>query len=326
MDKQDNTDLTYLKDEQNEPLTLYHGTLTAFNQFYPLSHFGTKEAAEEAAYKLVLRDNHWQDSSFEQVANDLRERYRAYQEQKKIIPVHLKMQNPLYISDLKTAHNHKSYKNIVLGELEKDAYPYHPALSAVMSQFPILQSFCIAGVLFDKRLSYAPAVVDMIFSDPFLMDEADIVKELSAEKLFRPKEPATLYRSLNAVNLVYQRMIRFFERRGYDGFVYCNKVEDAGKDSYIIFRGGQVARLDRKPKGRVEMFPSVQAEAKLRRMEEKAFARCHKRPLTDAEAKDYLAYQYLTVLDIPKAAVMKDKKLQKLIESKIPDWKKIFIR
>ena len=49
----------------------------------------------------------------------------------------------------------------------------------------------------------------------------------------------------NAENLFFQRMIRFFESVGIDGFSYKNFTECGGDDSYIIFRQNNVVRTDK---------------------------------------------------------------------------------
>ena len=68
------------------------------------------------------------------------------------------------------------------------------------------------------------------------VDDGKIKQEISYE---------SLYDKANAENLFFQRMIRFFESVGIDGFSYKNFTECGGDDSYIIFRQNNVVRTDK---------------------------------------------------------------------------------
>ena len=60
---------------------------------------------------------------------------------------------------------------------------------------------------------------------------------MKAERLF-PSDSDNKLELIKNVSL--QRMIRYLETEGYDGFVYKNDCEDIGQRSYIIFRPEQV--------------------------------------------------------------------------------------
>ncbi len=69
------------------------------------------------------------------------------------------------------------------------------------------------------------------------VDDDKIKQEISYE---------SLYDKANSENLFLQRMIRFFESVGIDGFSYKNFTECGGDNSYIVFRQNNVVRTDKK--------------------------------------------------------------------------------
>ena len=71
------------------------------------------------------------------------------------------------------------------------------------------------------------------------MEHDDVLRELAQEKLYKPENIST-----DRFHLALQRMIKYFEYLGYDGFHYINEYEDPGHISYIPFRPEQIIRLD----------------------------------------------------------------------------------
>lgn len=85
-------------DRQGRPLRMYHGTTEKFDTFHPLSHFGTAKAA-----------NH-----------RLRDRYaiRGDFDSSHIIPVYLRIENPLKVNDMEAAH-----EPALLNAIARGKYP-----------------------------------------------------------------------------------------------------------------------------------------------------------------------------------------------------------
>ena len=74
-----------------------------------------------------------------------------------------------------------------------------------------------------------------------------------------------------AEKVAYQRFIRFLENEGYDGFVYQNKWEDQGQDSYIIFRPEQVFLFPVKEKEHVLQKLTLKQSSYLQQIEDDFF-------------------------------------------------------
>lgn len=282
-----------LTDKKEKPLLLFHGTPCRFEEFYPLSHFGTLSAAREAALKsdIVL-------SGQPPKPNDFHETYYSWEDYCRIkntrfIPVCLKMRRPLAAADI-IRHDTEHYGMLVRNELEKETYSL-----LMKSQYPILRELGIAGVLMGHAQTEMPPVYQMIFNDPYKMTPEQIAQELRLETLFKVRTPYknqlgkhSWNASINLTHLIYQRMIRFFERRGYDGIQYVNRCEDEGKLSYIVFRPEQVIRLDRDlerpcPKRR----KNAAKEKRLNALEEEALARCRHVVLGSYERGQDMSYQ-----------------------------------
>ena len=316
-----------LQDSSNQPIKLYHGTATDFEFFRPLSHFGSKSAATLAAQMAIENGCEILDST--SVSQRQLENYsiKAYilPEKRKIIPVHLIMKRPLYVHDL-GMHTIENYKKIVLQELEKDTYT-----NLMIKEHPVLQKFAIAGMLMNayQEQQTVPPIYDMIFKDPMDMEKMssfDVANELYCEKLYpvmaqMDEEDVSNADKVNRQHLVLQRMIRFFESRGYDGFVYHNRGEDKGHLSYIAFRSEQVVRLDRDLPKYVNLYPDEEDSQQLRQMEREALNRCCERPLSDRELKRKHDFREDVLKDIPRQEIEKDEKLKKVVSNYYPIWR-----
>lgn len=231
-----------LLDENQEPLKLYHGTRTYFDTFRPFSHFGTILAAQEAATCWARKNRPELLDYRGMVHNDLHASDEKTGETY-IIPVHLRMIHPYRCLDL-TSHVIENYKKLVLNELINDNITM-----ALKNSYPVLRKFNVIALLDASIMEHSVSpYYNMIFRDPYEMSSDAVQRELSLDTIYMPAIKGVRPYSIDETNrhhLVFQRMARYFERRGYDGFVYQNHSEDAGSDSYIIFRPQQVVRLDR---------------------------------------------------------------------------------
>ena len=192
----------------------YHGTQAKFETFRPLSHFGSRAAAQECTLWPCPKDE----------TLDIRTEYcvsiptlSKYDSIKQIIPVHLNLTRTYEIDDFAGAADISYFRCVVL---------YH--------------------IVHDLKLNKIPCFYDYIFTAPFQMPTPDVEKELQTDNLYNTFARHTCYtpEQLNRYHLYQQRMIHYFEHLGYDGFNYTNRSEDRGHTSYIVFRPENIARID----------------------------------------------------------------------------------
>ena len=242
---------TKLLDKDKKPLVFYHATpcLKKIKSFFPLSHFGTKSASDMRAMHFVYK------------ALKIKEPLKLDVDippwmKKREIPkinrysVNLCIKSPLKIFDLAN-HSLMQYYN----------WFYH--FYKPKSRFLTGEERCEGDVVGPAKIGYKKCLSEFIFIDPFTRSEQQIKDELLSETLYDissdeknmtyiPSFLESVLKKVNRANfslaekLVYQRMIRFLEGEGYDGFVYQNECEDEGSNSYIIFRPQQVFDLDEK--------------------------------------------------------------------------------
>lgn len=197
----------FLCDKSGKVITCFHGTYYDFDYFFPLSHFGTESSA-----KTVLNEGKWKRDKNIDINKP------------KIIPVHFRKGIYLEIPDLND-HYVEDWQAIILAFLlDKTIIEDIDNLK----KWDDIQKKCEFVAL--KKLPYQ---YDFISQS---IDDGKIKQEISYE---------SLYDKANAENLFFQRMIRFFESVGIDGFSYKNFTECGGDDSYIIFRQNNVVRTDK---------------------------------------------------------------------------------
>lgn len=190
------------------PLVVFHGTSTAFDphDMHALSHFGSAEGAH-----LRLRN----------IGSPV------------VYPVYLRICNPLIIPDTAT-HGKQSYRRLILETYGTDVltekeldYCFGKSERAGAPEIKHRRSVLRAFFLFAKRISGAEKTRELEIDKPSPLEEAQ------ASDILHPDQKS-------ADNLWIDRMIRLLEDKGYDGFVYQNKVEDKHSISYIPFRARQV--------------------------------------------------------------------------------------
>lgn len=173
-----------------------------------MTHFGSEISA-----RTVLKEGKWKRDKNIDINKP------------KIIPVHFKKGNYFEIPDLNN-HYVEDWQAIILAFLlDKSIIEDIDNLR----KWDDIQKKCEAAALEELPYQY-----DFISQS---VDDDKIKQEISYE---------SLHDKANAENLFLQRMIRFFESVGIDGFCYKNFTECGGDNSYIIFRQNCVVRVDKK--------------------------------------------------------------------------------
>ncbi len=240
---------TKLVDENKNPVMFFHSTpCEKIDFFLPLSHFGTQKAAQMRSVHFMYKTLGIPEPLVvpEELPHHLVQKLNQLQNapQLKTFSVYLAMKSPLRMPDI-IHHSVEHY------------YQWFSRQYAPKFQYLTRQERCESDVVGLAKIKYKKIVSDFLFLDPFTRTEDELKKELSAESFYAiptnleipkyvpaflrpvlPKMDRKLYFLAEKVSL--QRMMRFFEREGYDGFVYQNECEDKGQKSYIIFRPEQV--------------------------------------------------------------------------------------
>ena len=201
-------DNAFLCDKSGKAITCFHGTYYDFDYFFPLTHFGTEISA-----KTVLNEGKWKRDKNIDINKP------------KIIPVHFKKGDYLEIPDLNN-HYVEDWQAIILAFLlDKTIIEDINNLQ----KWDSIKTKCELAA--SKKLPYQ---YDFISQS---VNANKVKQEISCESLYNRATPE---------NLFSQRLIRFFESVGIDGFFYKNFTECGGDDSYIIFRQNNVVRTDKK--------------------------------------------------------------------------------
>lgn len=288
-------------DSNGKPITLYHGTNGEFEIFRPLSHFGTKNAADAILQKRGNRITSYslpeQKSSKQFILDDLNGKISRKMGTPRVIPVYLKIKNPIVLPDL-GGHTVNSYKRMIFSlllaqQLGIESVLKHSFRFAKVHQMEykdIFYSLC-------RRANFMP-LYRFMFEDPFNRPYVDVKKELLMENLYhvvQKDEDGLKAEEINRTHLAAQRMIRFFEAQGYDGICYANKFEDIGNESYITFRPEQVVRLDRDKEISTIKYKMLPNESALKEIQQEAMGQMSHTPLTDSEIFQQMIHQFETV-------------------------------
>lgn len=243
-----------LLDNNKKPIPFYHATpqTEKIASFLPLSHFGTKLASDMRAMHFIYHALGLSEPEVlpMTIPSQIKSLLKKMTNPPKMTTyeVNLSIKKPIKINDF-GGHSLDQYQRWF-------ANCYIPK-----SQFLTGKERCEGDVVGEARITYKRILSDFIFVNPFTKSEDDLRKELNAESLYNPEMkacrsteiPSFLFSARSHLNrdvfnlaekVAFQRMIRFLEGEGYDGFVYVNEYEDKGKNSYIIFRPQQVFNLD----------------------------------------------------------------------------------
>ena len=223
----------------------WHGTCADFDVFHPLSYFAVDRHISESAE--FYRKQRCADRKFISDDEVVKRMFQGLEESLalalslknipqsqdkhpnfKIIPVHLKMKNPLQLSSWEF-HLDEALIGLVWGLTRR-------------AQENTLDTMKDANV-------YG----DFIFKDTQTRSHGEVQKELKMGHLY----PVSKNEEENRYHLTAQRLILFLESLGYDGVQYdymkdsvdayrSGEIKDFDNRAFVIFRPEQIVRLDKK--------------------------------------------------------------------------------
>ena len=235
----------FLLNENGDIYLLFRGTIQKNDPCLPLSHFGTKEAA---SYRLYCLNNALfmeEGEFYEKVKKN------GWKIHNQMYAVFLKMKRFLRLPDF-SSHDTYSYAKVVFHYCLAKKYGFSYLNKLYNIPLPSIHDwglFCIHNEFFQKsdtisllKQENLPKEFDFIFHQPLRMDIKEVEKELVWGGMYPLVKSEKNEEENSAIreNLIYQRMIRFFQSEGFDGFKYKNEIEDKGADSFIIFHPNQV--------------------------------------------------------------------------------------
>lgn len=219
---------TKLIDEYKRPILFFHTSpVENIERFLPLSHFGTKKAADMRSMHFIYQALGIREPEVlpAELPKNVLTQFSELKNAPKLFtyPVYLYSKSALKIPDL-GKHSLEQYKNWF-----KEKY-------TPKAKFLTGKERLEGDGVGETKTTYKKALTEFIFDDPFRQSKENLEKELSADSLFTfPKSISEL-----ASKAALGRMIRFLEGEGYDSFVYKNDYEDKNQASYILFRPEQI--------------------------------------------------------------------------------------
>ena len=243
-------DRTRILDEAGRPLALYHATPVegGIKRYRPLSHFGTARAAKMRAAHFVFQALKMPNPApvpevpDAQLVTQAGDKLPHLSTQK----VYLYMKHPLEMKDL-ISHNLAQWQY------------WFSRWYEIKKRFLSVGELREMDALGEDQMNYKRLITHFIFSDPFAQSRDNLIKELSCETLYDVSDVLKNVQHENypsylrhlgeksrqvpfhlAEAVAFQRMIRFFEGEGYDGFKYRNEYEDMGEYSWMNMRSEQV--------------------------------------------------------------------------------------
>ena len=236
--------MSFFKNSDGSDMICWHGTCADFDVFHPFSYFALDRHISESAefyrkqryvHKKFISD----DETVNQALQELEESfskalYRKTFPQKqdkhpnfKIIPVHLKMKNPLQLSSWEF-HLDEALIGLVWGLTRR----------AQENSLDTMKEANVYG--------------DFIFKDSQTCPHDAVQKELKMGHLY----PISQNEEENRYHLTAQRLILFLEKLGYDAVEYeymkdsvdayrSGEIKDFDNRAFVIFRPEQIMRLDK---------------------------------------------------------------------------------
>lgn len=231
-------------------INFYHGTHHDFDRFFPLSHFGTQEAAQIILDIGPHDFGEYLNAITQKKRPDMPDTAPVSASKPRIITAKFNINKTYEISDINTHHDIMYYKDMFL---------YH---------------------IFDElKLNGIPEFYDNIFVAPMYMNIRDVINELNSDNLYTVETQTKNNMTADEINryhLCYQRMIQYWEHLGFNGFHYTNTLEAPGHISYVIFRPENILTANNKTSGIVHTSNKKYSERILRNatlQEEKTLAR-----------------------------------------------------
>lgn len=252
--------MSILENSDNSSQIYWHGTCAKFDVFYPFSYFAadrhvseSREFYEKVRHpaKAYVTDNDMRKYIKEILEETLNGIGKIKSDIKhsdfKIIPVHLKMKNPLQLS----------------------AYEFHMQDNLIGLVWGLLRQ---SDENTFEKMQNANATGDFIFKDSQTRPHDEVQKELKMGHLY----PISQNEGENRYHLATQRFILFLESLGYDGVQYdymknsvdayhSGKIKDFDNRAFVVFRPEQVIRLD-KEVDLPNTYPSQQERIELNKI------------------------------------------------------------
>ena len=194
-------------DDAGHPLVVFHGTLFDFpvNNFFPFSHFGSARAANMFA---------------------------AHTEKSRVIPVHLRIKNPLFIKDT-NSHSEASFCKLFTVATAENKIDKR--VRRALSEEEAIYCFGDYGRKFLEHRDSLSSCFRRTIKSPHPIDYKNACKETDL------KNSDILSKNMHYDWYLWMdRLIRVLESKGFDGFVYINDQEDSGSRSYIPLRREQI--------------------------------------------------------------------------------------
>lgn len=233
------------------PLKLYHCTTAEVKKFLPFTYFTSKSAMHYASVNRSSTDSVQGKGSNALKLGNTNKPY--------LIPAYLYVSHPKkltfpIVATLKDLEN-SFVKELLYEQFGKGLSSY---ISCQENVFKKERSRITKDIFsfFRYKKDY-----DFIFQNPYQITQKMVLNELNAETIFssyiKSEED-----NLNRDYLVMQRLIRFWEQKGYDGFSYNNGISN----EFLTFRPQQIKRLDRDLTDWNLIFPTSKNEEYLRKI------------------------------------------------------------
>lgn len=227
-------------DENGNPMVVYHGSPASFDVFkFSMDsgfHFGTQKAATD-----ILKAKPVEMGQSTIIADEL------------YLPeVSQKLRDAGYdIPSFKDADSLNSYLWKYVRENRKDTYKIEEIQNKARQLAQ--QQAVERGIDLKPGSNVMPVYLQM--SNPFYMEDTslggmfsardDYIDSLQEKGILTKEEANHLKDDLFMLDPKdkdeSQAILRnAFERNGYDGIIYTNKLEDAGSQSYVVFRPSQI--------------------------------------------------------------------------------------
>ena len=240
-----NYPMSFFENSKGNPQIFWHGTCADFDVFYPLSYFAVDRHISESAefykerryvHRKFISDeeaiNHALEHLTTTFSNALSNKTTSQKNNKdpnfKIIPVHLKMNNPLRLSSWEF-HLDEALIGLIW------SLKHRPEENTL------------------NTMKEANVYGDFVFKDSQACPYEQVRKELMMGHLF----PFAQSEEENRYHLTAQRLILFLEKLGYDGVEYeymkdsvdayrSAQITDFDNRAYVVLRPEQIVRLDKK--------------------------------------------------------------------------------
>lgn len=117
-------------DRHGKPMVMYHGAFDNFETFHPISHFGTRKAANQRVHDVA-------QGEYSTLAGKLGH----------VMPVYLAIKNPLRVTDQEASGEHVLLRSIIEGK-----YPFDLDTARKDGAYAAAQAAGYDGLVYANRL------------------------------------------------------------------------------------------------------------------------------------------------------------------------------